>query len=67
MCREVIRVTQLEVRPNSSGRVRCSGTIRGAYLHAKTSRRIIAGLTNSLNYGMIINIELVKGAVVKVY
>jgi len=67
MCLETIRVTELSLRPNNSGRVRCSGTIRGGYLHAGTSRKVIAGLTNSLDYGMIISVELAKGAVVKVY
>jgi hypothetical protein len=67
VCTETIRVTGLEVRPNNSGHVRCAGTIRGAYLHAGTSSRVIAALTNSLESAIMVDVEIVRGAIVKVY
>jgi len=67
MCRHTIKVSWLETRPNNSGRLKCEGSIRGAYLHTGTRSDILNALEDSLIAGKQIEVEVVRGAVVKVY
>jgi len=67
VCRQTIRVTHLELRPNRSGRVKCLGTIRGAYLHRGSSEQLIRALEYSLETGAMIDVEQVRGAITRAY
>ena len=66
MCLETIKVKSVEL--TGSCQIRCNGTIHGAYLHRGSSRRKLLGhLLWARDSGAMIDVEVVHGAIVKVY
>jgi hypothetical protein len=66
MCLETIRVKTVELA--GSCHIRCAGTIHGAYLHTGPGRRkLLDHLLWARDNGAMIDVEVVHGAIVKVY